>query len=59
MGYLSDIEIAQSTKLEHISRIAEKAGIPEEYVEQYGRYKAKIDPEFLKKADGPDGKLVL
>ncbi|MBP5666476.1 MAG: formate--tetrahydrofolate ligase, partial [Clostridia bacterium] len=59
MGYLSDIEIAQSTKLEHISRIAEKAGVPEEYVEQYGRYKAKIDPEFLKKADGPDGKLVL
>ena len=59
MGYLSDIEIAQSTKLEHISKIAEKANVPEEYVEQYGRYKAKIDLELLKKTDRKDGKLVL
>jgi len=59
MGYLSDIEIAQSTELTHISKIAEKANVPEEYVEQYGRYKAKIDLELLKKTDRKDGKLVL
>ena len=42
-----------------ITEIAAKAGIPEEYLEQYGRYKAKIDCNLLKKAEGKDGKLIL
>ena len=47
-------------ELENIYAIAEKAGIPEEYVEPYGKYKAKIDMAFYEKVkDRPDGKLVL
>ena len=42
-----------------ITKVAEKAGIPEEYLEQYGKYKAKIDYNFLKKSDKEDGKLIL
>ena len=59
MGYKSDIEIAQETVMEPILRIAESAGIDERYVEQYGRYKAKIDYNLLKETDAPDGKLFL
>ena len=59
MGYKSDIEIAQECTMEPITKIAEKAGIDEEYLEQYGKYKAKIDYNFLKKTDKKDGKLVL
>lgn len=59
MGYKSDIEIAQETVMEPIGRIAEAAGIEERYVEQYGRYKAKIDYNLLKESDAPDGKLIL
>ena len=56
----SDIEIAQSAKMEPIGRIADTLGIGEEYLEQYGRYKAKIDDRLLKDyKDRPDGKLVL
>ena len=55
----SDIEIAQSTKLKHIREIADVAGIPEEYLEYYGKYKAKINLELLKKAKSKKGKLVL
>ena len=57
---LTDIEIAQGAKLEHISKIAEKIGLlPEEY-EPYGHYKAKITDEFLDRmANKPDGKLIL
>ena len=42
-----------------ISEIAEKAGIEDKYVEQYGKYKAKIDLSLLKDKKNPDGKLVL
>ncbi len=57
---LTDIEIAQSCEKKNIAEIAEKLGIPEEYVEMYGRYKAKIDYRFLKEnADKKDGKLIL
>ena len=43
-----------------ISEIAKKAGIPDEYVEPYGRYKAKIDNRLYDELkDKPDGKLVL
>lgn len=55
----TDIEIAQECMMEPITKVAEKAGIPEEYLEQYGRYKAKIDYNFLKKSDKEDGKLIL
>ncbi len=57
---LTDIEIAQSCEKKNIAEIAEELGIPEEYVEMYGRYKAKIDYRFLKEnADKKDGKLIL
>ncbi|MBR1586293.1 MAG: formate--tetrahydrofolate ligase [Clostridia bacterium] len=59
MAYLSDIEIAQAGKMQPILEIARRAHIDEKYVEQYGRYKAKIDPALLKETDRPDGKLVL
>ena len=59
MGYKSDIEIAQETVMEPVSRIAEEAGIEERYVEQYGRYKAKLDYNLLKENNAPDGKLIL
>ena len=58
MSYKSDIEIAQSCKAEHISVIAKRANIKEEYVEQYGNYKAKIDLGLLSE-DRPSGKLIL
>ena len=59
MGYLSDIEIAQGCKMRPISKIAQSAGIDEKYVEQYGRYKAKIDLSILKENKNENGKLVL
>ncbi len=60
MGYKSDIQIAQETELDHISKIAEKAGIDDKYLEQYGKVKAKIDLSILEDMkDRPDGKLVL
>ncbi len=59
MAYLSDIEIAQATEMEHITKIAEKAGIDEKYIEQYGRYKAKIDYSLLDESGRKDGKLIL
>ena len=59
MAYLSDIEIAQQCTMRPISEIAKKAHISDEYVEQYGKYKAKIDPALLKDTTREDGKLVL
>ncbi|MBE6728569.1 MAG: formate--tetrahydrofolate ligase [Ruminococcaceae bacterium] len=59
MGYKSDIEIAQECKMERIDSIAQKAGIDEEYLEYYGRYKAKIDLSYIKENKNPNGKLVL
>lgn len=44
----SDIEIAQNHKMMHISKIAEGLGIPEELLDYYGRYKAKVDYQGLK-----------
>jgi formate--tetrahydrofolate ligase len=55
----SDIEIAQSVKMKPITEIAEIAGIPDEYLEMYGRHKAKVDLSLLKDSPRPDGKLVL
>ena len=60
MAYPSDIEIAQSTTMHPIADIAAGLNIDEAYVEQYGRYKAKIDYNLLSDLkDKPDGKLIL
>ncbi len=57
--YLSDIEIAQQCKMQHINKIAEIAGIEDKYIEQYGKYKAKIDLSLLMDSKNEDGKLIL
>ena len=59
MAYLSDIEIAQSVEMKPITEIAKTAGIDDKYLDQYGKYKAKIDYSLLKESDRKDGKLVL
>ena len=59
MGFKSDIEIAQECEMLPITKIAEKAGIDDKYLEQYGKYKAKIDYNLLKESDRKDGKLIL
>ncbi len=59
MAYLSDIEIAQQCRMKPIAEIAEKAHVDEKYVEQYGRYKAKIDPALIEETDRKPGKLIL
>jgi len=55
----TDIEIAQSVEMQKITKIAEKAGIDDKYLEQYGNYKAKVDLSILKENQNKDGKLVL
>ena len=55
----TDIEIAQSVEMQKITQIAEKAGIDDKYLEQYGNYKAKVDLSILKENQNADGKLVL
>ena len=59
MTIKSDIEIAQEAKPLPITDIADACGMHGAYIEQYGRYKAKIDNRFLKETNRPDGKLVL
>ena len=59
MAYLSDIEIAQACRMKPITEIAKTAGVAETYLEQYGRYKAKIDLSLLKESDRKAGKLIL
>ena len=57
---MTDIEIARNTKLEEITKIAEKLEINDEYLEQYGKYKAKISDEINEKIkDKKNGKLIL
>ena len=58
MGFKSDIEIAQEAKLLPINDIAASLGIPEDAVENYGRYKAKLDIHALKELP-EKGKLIL
>ena len=59
MAYLSDIEIAQSAKMQPIGEIAAVAGIPEDKLEYYGKYKAKIDLSLLSESSSAKGKLIL
>lgn len=57
---LTDIEIAQQTKMKKITEIAANLGIEEEEIEPYGHYKAKLSQKlFNRLADKPDGKLIL
>lgn len=61
MGWKSDIEIAQEVRMKEIQDIAGSLRIPEQYVEQYGKYKAKIDYRYYKEQleERKDSKLVL
>ncbi|MCR5293744.1 MAG: formate--tetrahydrofolate ligase [Lachnospiraceae bacterium] len=60
MAYLTDIEIAQANEMQKISAVAETAGIPEECLELYGNYKAKIDVKKLEEmTPEKEGKLIL
>lgn len=57
---LSDIEIAQKAHMLPITEVAKKLGIGEEDIELYGRYKAKLSMDLIKRVqDKPDGKLIL
>ena len=57
---MTDIEIARATKLEQITQIADKLGIKEDELEQYGKFKAKINEEAFKRLQNEkDGKLIL
>ncbi len=55
----TDIEIAQSTPIRPISEIAETAGVDQDYLEYYGKYKAKVDYRLLSESTAPNGKLIL
>ena len=59
MAYLTDIEIAQRCQMKPITQIADSINIDDKYVEQYGKYKAKVDYSLLKESDRPNGKLIL
>ncbi len=59
MAYLTDIEIAQQCKMQPITEIAKSINIDDKYIEQYGKYKAKVDYSLLKESDRKDGKLIL
>lgn len=59
--FLTDIEIAQNAEMKEINQIATKIGIPDKYVENYGKYKAKIDYRYLNNElkDNKDAKIIL
>ena len=59
MGYKTDIEIAQECKMLPITKVAESAQVDEKYIEQYGKYKAKIDPALINDTNRENGKLIL
>ena len=56
---MTDIEIAQSCKMQEIGEIAKRANVDDKYVEKYGRYKAKIDLSLLEENNDKKGKLIL
>ena len=56
---MTDIQIAQAAKKENIVEIAKKLGLTEDDIEQYGKYKAKVNLDVLQKSKRPDGKLIL
>ena len=59
MAHLTDIEIAQACRMRPIYEVAARIGIPEEFVEPYGKYKAKILPGATENAGKKPGHLVL
>ena len=59
MAYLSDIEIAQQCEMKNIREIAAKLDISEDCLEQYGKYKAKLDLSLLRDSKRKNGKLIL
>ncbi len=59
MGYKTDIEIAQECEMKPITEIAKSAFVDEKYIEQYGKYKAKIDPALINETERENGKLIL
>ena len=59
MAYLTDIEIAQQCEMKPITEIARAAHVDEKYIEQYGKYKAKVDPALLRDTGRENGKLIL
>ncbi|MGL4282368.1 MAG: formate--tetrahydrofolate ligase, partial [Eubacterium aggregans] len=59
MAFLSDIEIAQQATPQDVRKIAEKLGLTEEDLDLYGKYKAKVDYNLLKKDTGKKAKLIL
>ncbi len=60
MAYLTDIEIAQANEMQKITEVAKTAGIPEDCLELYGNYKAKIDVRKLEEeTEAKNGKLIL
>lgn len=59
MGYKSDIEIAQEAKMEDIREVAKRVGLGEDDIELYGKYKAKVDYNVLKRTKSKNGKLIL
>lgn len=59
MAYLSDIEIAQQCKMKPITEIAQAAHIEPQFLEQYGKFKAKVDLTLLNDESKKDGKLIL
>ena len=60
MEFKTDIQIAQEAVMDNITDIAKAAGIDDSYLEQYGKYKAKVDYKILKDMeDTPNGKLIL
>ena len=56
---MTDIQIAQAAKKENIVEIAKKLGLTEDDIEQYGKYKAKVNLDVLQKSKRPNGKLIL
>ena len=59
MAFKTDIEIAQETEMMPITQVAANAGIDDKYLEQYGKYKAKIDYKLLRESKRGNGKLIL
>lgn len=59
MGFKSDIEIAQEAKLKDIRQVASKLGLTEDDIELYGKYKAKVDYNVLRRSQGKNAKLIL
>ncbi|SHJ87652.1 Formate-tetrahydrofolate ligase, partial [Dethiosulfatibacter aminovorans DSM 17477] len=59
MSFKSDIEIAQEAKMQDIREIAQKVGFTEEDIDLYGRFKAKVDYNVLKKSESKEAKMIL